>query len=525
MLPDLRTLCSAGEVCPPDVARKWGRGRRFLNGYGPTEATVAVSYGVLEDGTSDDGPVSIGKPVDGARSYVVDGTGALVPVGVPGELWVGGVGVARGYLDRPELTAERFVEDPFTGVGRVFRTGDRVRWRPDGQLEYLGRADDQIKLRGFRIEPGEIEAVLISHPSVRDAAVVVREDSPGLQMLVAYAVIDPDGSVDDRELRSWIRRKVPEYMVPAVVVEVDGLPLTLNGKVDRAALPRPERAVADVGIGDAADGEAASCETQVAGLFHDLLGLPQIDRDDDFFDLGGNSLLATQLFARLESTFGVTLPLATLFEDATVSTVARAVDAARTARAMPAVVDRSDSQAGQPAAEPATGTSDHGGPVRTSEELALLKDGTGPILFLVHELTGEVLVYRNLVQELPEEINVYGLRARGIDRQRMPWRRVDQMARGYVERMREVQPQGPYFIGGLCFGGVMALEVAHQLEVDGQEVGLVLPIDAVPRTPRFRDLGLEERAHYLGAVAARTSLGRRLRPSLEPWLSRDRRFR
>ena len=214
-LPHLLTLCSAGEACPSEVVRRWGRGRRFLNGYGPTEATVAISYAVFDDGLPADSPsVPLGEPIANVYAYVVDPAGLRVPVGVPGELWVGGAGVARGYLGRPELTAERFVPDPFQPGGRIFKTGDRVRWRPDGQLEFLGRLDNQVKLRGFRIELGEIEVVLASHPSVRDVAVLVREDVPGNQRLVAYVVSDSEAIDSVDQFRSWARRHLPEYMVP-----------------------------------------------------------------------------------------------------------------------------------------------------------------------------------------------------------------------------------------------------------------------------------------------------------------------
>ncbi len=324
-LPHLKTLCSAGEACPGEVVRRWGRGRRFLNGYGPTEATVAVSYAVLEGGLPDDAPaVPLGRPIANVRAYVVDEAGLPVPVGVPGELWVGGAGVARGYLGRPDLTAERFVDDPFLEGGRVFRTGDRVRWRADGQLEFLGRLDNQVKLRGFRIELGEVEAVLADHPSVVDAAAMVREDVPGSQRLVAFVILEPGSSDPTDELREWARQRMPEYMVPATVVVIDAIPLTLNGKVDRAALPAPDR---DVPIGGAtpSEVEASPIEAVVRDLWCELLGLPDLSLDEDLFDAGVDSLMATRAAARLRTEFGVDLPIPMIFETPTVSGVAMAV--------------------------------------------------------------------------------------------------------------------------------------------------------------------------------------------------------
>jgi amino acid adenylation domain-containing protein len=514
-LPALRTLCSAGEVCPPDVARRWSRGRRFLNGYGPTEATVAVSYAILGDGGAiDEGRLPIGRPIANARAYVVDRTGALVPVGVPGELWIGGAGVARGYLNRPELSAERFVADPFTGAGRLFTTGDRVRWRGDGQLEFLGRMDDQVKLRGFRIELGEIEAVLRAHTAVRDAAAMVREDTPGVARLVAYVVPEPGEAEASGQLRSWSRRRLPDYMVPSSVVEVDALPRTLNGKVDRGALPVPEELAGGEDPAGGPEVELSSSEEQVAAVFRELLGIGSIGSDDDFFDVGGNSLLATQLFARIETRFGVSLPLATLFEDATVASVACAVDQARGRSGDPAHAEVPPGPA--TGAEPA--------PLVETELVARLKSGDGPTLFLIHELTGEVIVYRDLVKSLPEDVAVYGLRARGIDRKVLPTRRLEEIAAHYIEEIRAQQAEGPYFVGGLCFGGVVALEVAHQLEEQGGTVGLVVPIDAMPRNVKRQDLSPFARIDAELTRLASTRLGRSLQPRLAPVAGRMGRW-
>jgi amino acid adenylation domain-containing protein len=324
-LPHLRTLCSAGEACPAEVVRRWGRGRRFLNGYGPTEATVAVSYAILDGGLAVDAPiVPLGRPIANVLAYVVDVAGLPVPVGVPGELWVGGAGVARGYLGRPELTAERFVADPFRNDGRIFKTGDRVRWRADGQLEFLGRLDNQVKLRGFRIELGEIESVLADHPAVLDAAAMVREDVPGSPRLVAYVVVGPEYSGATEPLRAWARRRMPEYMVPATVVVMAELPLTLNGKVDRLALPAPEREGTIGGPGPS-EPEASPIEAVVRDLWRELLGVHDLGLDEDLFDVGVDSLMATRAAARLRTEFGVELAIPTIFETPTVSGVAMAV--------------------------------------------------------------------------------------------------------------------------------------------------------------------------------------------------------
>ncbi|MFL5348129.1 MAG: amino acid adenylation domain-containing protein, partial [Hyalangium sp.] len=323
-VPGLRTVTSAGEACTPELARRWKPGRRFLNAYGPTEVTVCAT--VCED--VDEARPGIGRPLPNVQVYVLDARLQPVPIGVPGELYVGGVGLARGYLNRPELTAERFVSNPFRARdgARLYRTGDLVRYRADGQLEYLGRIDNQVKVRGFRIELGEIEAVLEQHPTVRQAAVVAREDVPGDKRLVAY-VVGRDGQHSDAgELRAWVARTLPQYMVPSALVELEALPLTPNGKVDRKALPSPEGVRPDTGPAFVAPRDEV--EQQLAAMWSELLGVERVGVHDNFFDLGGHSLLATQLVSRVRSTCGVELPLRDLFDAPTIAALAPRVHAA-----------------------------------------------------------------------------------------------------------------------------------------------------------------------------------------------------
>ncbi|HEX2081289.1 MAG TPA: amino acid adenylation domain-containing protein [Longimicrobium sp.] len=318
----------AGEECPRDLVRRHFRrfpGAALYNEYGPTEGTVwCTVHGCRDEGGPR--PVPIGRPVPGSRVYVLDRTGAPVPAGVAGEAHVGGGGVARGYLGRPSLTAERFVPDPFAPEpgARMYRTGDRVRWLPGGELEFLGRIDHQVKIRGFRIEPGEIDAALRQHPGVRDGAVLVREDAPGKKRIVAYVV----GDADAEALRAHLRQRLPDYMVPGAFVALDALPLTPNGKLDRSALPAPAlQAGAYV---------APRTETErvVAQVFATLLGIENVGAADDFFSLGGHSLLATRVVSRVGDALGVELPLRALFEHPTVQALAAAADAAP--RAQPA---------------------------------------------------------------------------------------------------------------------------------------------------------------------------------------------
>jgi amino acid adenylation domain-containing protein len=320
--PELKIVCG-GEALSRALAEELlRRGSALWHMYGPTETTVWSSILPLRPA---DGPVPIGGPIANTSFFVVDGHGQPVPVGVPGELWIGGEGVARGYHARAELTAERFIEAELVPgrPERVYRTGDLVRWRPAGTLEFLGRIDQQVKLRGFRIELGEIEAVLDSHPAVAGSVAVVREDQPGDQRLIAYLVAAEAGPVEAEALRRLCKGKLPPFMVPSAFVVLDAFPVTANGKLDRRALPAPDGSRASAG------GEYVAPETPmqeaVADIFGEVLGLRRVGLQDDFFDLGGHSLLAVKMLARVQERLGLTLPLGTVFEHSTVRGLADAI--------------------------------------------------------------------------------------------------------------------------------------------------------------------------------------------------------
>jgi len=328
------TLLVAGEACPPALAAKWSTRHRFYNAYGPTETTVCVTFYRCQPGHS--GPVPLGPPIANTQIHLLDRHGQLVPLGAVGEICVGGAGVARGYLNREALTAERFVADPFTPGGRLYHTGDLGRWRPDGNLEYLGRNDFQVKLRGFRIELGEIEAALTACAGVRDALVVAREDQPGEKRLVAYLIADAGAAPAAGELRARLAQTLADYMLPAAFVTVDAWPLGGNGKLDRKALPAPGLAAVATRAYAAPEGEL---EAAIAHSWQELLGIERVGRDDHFFELGGYSLLATRFVAGMRDLFDIDIPLISIFKWPTVATLAHAVLTAELERYSQADID------------------------------------------------------------------------------------------------------------------------------------------------------------------------------------------
>lgn len=334
-LSGVRQLLAGGDVLSAPHVLKAVRhlpGCRVINGYGPTENTTFTCCHAVPSDWDGAGPVPIGRPISNTQVYILDEQLAPVPIGVPGELYAAGDGLARGYWNRPELTAEKFISNPFAGRqtsdfdGRaskvLYRTGDLARWRADGVIEFLGRKDQQVKIRGFRVEPGEIEAALAEHASVRDAVVVARADSSGTRQLFAYVVPQPEGAFDARALRSFLETKLPEHMIPAQFVALDALPLTPNGKVNRDALPEP-----DIARATEADSMAPRdpVEQQLADIWREILGTKVANVNDNFFHLGGHSLLATQVVSRVARAFGIELPVRVIFEAPTVALLAEAV--------------------------------------------------------------------------------------------------------------------------------------------------------------------------------------------------------
>jgi amino acid adenylation domain-containing protein len=443
----LRYVVFGGEALEPGRLREWyGRHEApvLVNMYGITETTVHVTQVPLDRERVEAGVGSlVGRPLPNTRVFVLDAFLQPVPPGVVGEMYVAGAGLARGYKDRAGLTAERFVACAFTGFGeRMYRTGDLARWTPEGDLVFAGRADAQVKVRGFRVEPGEIEAVLAGDPSVAGVAVIARQDRPGHRRLVAYVV--PDGAVDEAGLREFAASLLPEYMVPAAVVSVPELPLTPSGKLDRAALPVPDFAGQVIGREPRTPVERALCE-----LFGDVLGLDRVGADDGFFDLGGDSLLALRLIARIRAALDTKVNVRALFAAPTPAGLAASLDAG-----------------------------DEGGDYDVL--LPLRARGDRPPLFCVHPVEGISWRYAGLADHLPDH-PLYGLQARGLARPDEPLpQTMEEMAADYFEQMRAVQPAGPYHLLGWSLGGVIAHAIATHIQAQGAQVALLAILDGYP---------------------------------------------
>jgi amino acid adenylation domain-containing protein len=473
--PAVRGVSTGGDATRSGPLAAWidrvGRGVRLLNLYGPTETTVTATSADLSGWTRGE-PIPIGRPLGGARVYLTDAAFQTVPAGVWGELLIGGSGVARGYLGRPELTAERFVPDLWSGEpgARVYRSGDRARFLPDGSLEYGGRLDRQVKLRGFRVELGEIEAALAAHPGVREAVVMALPRPGGEKALLACVVPAagaPDVAPDAAELRSFLTGRLSGPMIPAAFVILPALPVTPSGKVDRLALAEliPEQLA-----GGASEPPRGPLEERLAGLWENLLGLEAPGREDDFFTLGGHSLLTLQLISRVHEEFGVELPLRRVFETPTIAGLAAWIEGAAPAR---------------PAGR---------------DILVQLKEGApgrSP-LFCVHPVN--VLVYRDLVSHLDPDLAVYGIRPPDP-----PFEDLGEMARVYLDEIRRVQPAGPCRLLGWSMGGTIAATMAQQLADAGEPVGLLAVVDTGSPGSFARQPGPEEErlpADYLADMAA-----------------------
>jgi amino acid adenylation domain-containing protein len=446
----VRTVNLAGEPLRRSLVQRLYQQetiQRVYNLYGPTEDTTYSTFVLVEPGEEEP---TIGRPIANTQVYLLDPQLQPVPVGVMGELYIGGEGLARGYLNRPELTAERFLPHPFSDEpgARLYRTGDLACYRPDGNIEYLGRLDHQVKIRGFRVELSEIEAVLNRHPAVREVVVVAHEHEPGEKRLVAYVVFQREHAAATRELREHVMNALPVYMVPSAFVELEALPLTPNGKVDRRGLPAP------TSITRTAEEPYVAAtlleHSELIQIWEELLDVRPIGIRDNFFYMGGNSLLAARLVERIEQAFGKELPLSTLFTGPTIEQLVQAL---------------------QPGAQQHS---------RTSFVAVQAGGFRRPFFYLHGAWESDAFYCFHLAHHLGPDQPFYALAPYAFDGSGvLPT--VEEMAAAHIRLVRSIQPQGPYLLGGFCNGGLVAYEMARQLEAQGQRVDhLVLVVPAYP---------------------------------------------
>ena len=440
-----------GEAVPADLGRRLAACCGSVwNMYGPTETTVwSSSYRVGRE----DKVLPIGKPIANTTFHILDEHLRPVVEGGSGELYIGGAGVARGYHKRPELTAQKFVADPINSASgaRFYRTGDLARYRQDGNVEFLGRADQQVKIRGFRVELGEIEAVLEQHPAVRQAVVQDHEDPSGQRRLVAYIVMRSRGAVTREDLCAFASKQLPDYMLPSALAELESMPLSPNGKVDRKALSPPESAAAQLHAGYLAPRDAT--ERKLVRIWEHVLGIHPIGIATSFFELGGSSVVAARMFIRISRAFGKDLPLVTLLHAPTVEQLARHL--------------RPDSRT-----------------VGYATLAEIQPKGSAAPFFCVHGGAGTTLFLHRLARVMGNDQPLYGFEPEGLDGGRFQRLSVQAMAAHYIAEIRRVQPTGPYYIGGYCFGGLVAHEMAQQLRAQGERTPLVALFSAQLRFNR-----------------------------------------
>ncbi len=446
-----------GEALSPEKLALWQQtpmnNVRLINAYGPTETTItATSYEIppRKNGESPVPVLPIGRPRADRTVYILDRFGNPAPIGIPGELFIGGTLLAKGYHNRPELTAARFIQNPFSDDpdARLYKTGDLVRYLEDGNIEFFGRIDDQIKIRGYRIELDEIKAALNKYDGIRESLVLPRERRAGEKRLIAYLLKERE-DLSVIEIRNYLKSKLPSYMVPTHFVLMDQWPLMPSGKIDRQALPAiedPATELTDI------SGPRDSLELQLQLLFERVLKRAPIGINESFFELGGDSLQALELLVEIEKAVGKNLPLGTLYQSSTVESLSREVR------------DRSE-------------------PNQWSSLVPLQTSGKRPPFYLLHTTPGDILGYGNLVFHLPQDQPCYGFQSLGLKDSSLAHLSILEMARYYVTLLRKFQPQGPYYLGGWCYGGIVAIEMARLLQATGARVGLLALLETVALPP------------------------------------------
>jgi pristinamycin I synthase 3 and 4 len=457
-LASVETLVVAGESCPPALVAQWSVGRRMINAYGPTETTVCAT---MSEPLSGAVAPPLGTPVEGTAVYVLDPSMRECAPDVAGELHVAGPTLALGYLGRPDLTAQSFVDNPFGPPGsRLYRTGDMAVRRGDGSLHFLRRRDDQVKIRGFRVEPGEVEHVLLHHPAIAQASVVAGPGPGGDLQLTGHVSLIPGASEDNSSMRRYVAARLPQYMVPARIEILDALPVTRHGKVDRTALPASSSGTG-VGARNAAPPTSlAREEAELGALYAAVLGLERVSPHDSFFELGGHSLAAVRLVTEIHQVLQVEVELDEVYEFPTVAALNKLI----TTRGGPST----------PSPDPLDG-----GSLRPrSLHLVPLAGSGADHVFCIHAVDGGVSQYRELARQLAPEVTVHGVTAIDLERRALPPSSLHAIAASYIDQVQQLQPSGPYHLVGWSSGGLLAYEMACQLAAQGLKVGSVTVLDS-----------------------------------------------
>ena len=491
--PTLRLVLFGGEKASLALCKQWvekvGSYPRLFNAYGPTETTVITTlYDAGAENYDGSFDLPIGRAVRNAQTYVLDERLQPVEPNQPGELHIGGPGVTLGYMNLPEKTAKVFVDSPFEPGEKLYKTGDLVKMDESGLIDFVGRVDFQVKIRGFRIELGEIESCLDQYDSIEYRIVIAREDVPGDKRLVAYVVLKADETLDRPALKAFMQERLPAFMMPSAIVVLDELPKNANGKIDRKALPAPTQKNAQAGEARSQVAPSTALEENLVEIWQSVLGLDKVGITDNFFELGGNSLLVMRLFSELEASFEQRLPLVEIFAAPTIKEMAQKIES---------LLDTASPK--QSVSQTARAVSD---------TLVTLKTGTlTPPLFLIHDVEGDTTLYLNLAKELDADSAdaraIYAIKPQRIfkgENAPLAHTRVAELAAHCVNTIRSVQPNGPYLVGGLCAGGVIAYETACQLERAGETVKLTLMDAPAPAAEKKEGLIANQRMENLGSV-------------------------
>ena len=440
-LPFLKVITVTGEACLEILVDKWATGRKFFNGYGPSEATIGATISEFGKGTR---KTSIGKPFANYQVYLLDNNLKPVPLGVPGEIYIGGIGLARGYYNNEDATNKKFIDNPFTNNGeKIYKTGDVGRFLSGGDIEFIGRVDNLVKLRGMRIELGEIETVINEIPGINQSKVILSDEASSCKRIIAYYTVTSAGTTKEN-LKMAVEEKLPKHMMPAVFYEIARFPKSPNGKIDIKTLPKVDATRENEEKKLVAPRN--TIEKCLKEIWNETLHIEQISIHDNFFDLGGHSLLAVQMITQIEKRLGVNMPVSALMKSPTIARLGM-------------LISRNQSN-----------------PESQDTIVSIKEEGSQPPMFFLHTPSGHVLSYYKLAAGLPADYPVYGLQIDGLGSNGKPYYSLKDMARYYAGEIRKFKPYGPYYLGGYCFGGLVAYEVARELKSQGQEVDMVFLI-------------------------------------------------